>query len=133
MKKLTVFLLGLALLIAGIGLEANAQTVDLDIKSFRVTNRVSITKGKSIKIILGVKNNGSVDAYRVATITGEQEGGLVVYSAFMDVYDDVGRGSTNFEFPAYTPEDVGDIVWTAVINDDAPDIDEAVAVTRVVP
>jgi hypothetical protein len=133
MKKLSVFLLVLALVIAGTGIEANAQDlVDLDIKSFRVTKRVSETKGKPIKIVLGVKNNGSVDDIVPATITGKV-GGEVVYFWDMDVSDAVGRGSTNFEFPAHTPEVVGDIVWTAEISDEDPDEDLAEAVTRVVP
>jgi hypothetical protein len=134
-KKFSVFLLVLALLIAGTGLEANAQPlVDLDIKSFRVTNRVSLTRVKEIKIVLGVKNTGSVDGDRVASITGVQDG-VEVYRVDKLVSDAVGRGSTNYSFPTYTPdlEGVGDIDWTADIFDDDPDYDFAAAVTRVVP
>jgi hypothetical protein len=131
-KKFSVFLLVLALLIAGTGLEANAQVVDLDIKSFRVTKRVSESKGKSIKIVLRVKNDGTFDAGRRATITGDQNG-EEVYNQFMDVSDAVGRGSTNYEFTLFNPADTGDILWTAVIADDDPDDDTATAVTKVVP
>jgi hypothetical protein len=51
----------------------------------------------------------------------------------MMVSDAVGNGRTRFTFPAYTPTAPGDIVWTATIADDDPDVDEAMATTRVVP
>ena len=131
-KKLSVFLVVLGLLIAGTGLEANAQVVDLDIKSFRVTKRASLARAKPIKIVLGVQNNGINDEPRPATITGDQNG-TEVYNHTMDVSDAVGRGSTNYSFPTYTPAATGEILWEAWIADDDPDDDRAVAVTNVVP
>ncbi|MFQ5804173.1 MAG: choice-of-anchor D domain-containing protein [Candidatus Methylomirabilales bacterium] len=118
--------------LTGIGQTPGPAVVDLDIAQFRTTKRVSLTRVKPISIILVVKNGGSIDEQRIATVTGMQ-GGQMVYNQTMDVSDPVGDGRTRFNFPAYTPTASGDIMWTATITDDDPDVDSAMAVTRVVP
>ena len=69
---------------------------------------------------------------RPSTVIGIQ-GGVEVYNETIDVSDEVGNGRTRFTFPPFTPTASGEIVWTATIADDDPDIDEATATTNVVP
>ncbi|HAK60264.1 MAG TPA: hypothetical protein DCO77_07750 [Nitrospiraceae bacterium] len=108
------------------------RAVNLDIAGFRVTKRVSLARVKPVGIKLVVKNVGVIDEPRPATVTGVQNG-IEVYNVSMDVSDAVGDGRTTYELPSYTPTAAGDIMWTATIADDDPDVDEATAVTRVVP
>ena len=90
-------------------------------------------KPKVINIKLVVKNNGTANgAMRPATVVGMQNG-VEVYSMTLDVSDPVGNGRTTFNFPDYAPSRAGDIIWTATIADDDPDIDTASATTTVVP
>lgn len=106
--------------------------LDLDIAGFRVTKRVSLSRVKPVAIKLVVKNGGMVEGSADATVVGMQNE-MIVYSETISVTDPVGDGRTTYEFPAYTPEAIGDIMWTATIADVDPDVDEATAVTRVVP
>lgn len=117
---------------------AEPGLLDLDIAQLSVTKRVSVSRVRPVDIKLVVKNNGTVEGSALATITGEQNG-IVVYSETLTVTDAVGNGRTRYDdgstppIPPYTPTASGDILWTATIADDAPDIDEATATTRVVP
>lgn len=108
--------------------------VDLDIVQFKVTKRVRLANVKPIGIQLTVKNNSAVNGTetRVATVTGVQ-GSVEVYRQTLDVSDPAGNGRTKFDFPSFTPEAGGDIIWTATIADDDPDDDVATATTNVVP
>ncbi|UCH74879.1 MAG: PKD domain-containing protein [Rhodospirillales bacterium] len=112
--------------------------LDLDIAQFSVTKRVSASRPKPIGIKLVVKNNGTVEGSATATITGVQDG-VIVYSETLQVTDPIGNGRTRYDdssippVPPYLPVAAGDILWTATIADDDADIDEATAVTRVVP
>jgi hypothetical protein len=86
--------------------------------------------GKSITIKLKVKNNGSVLGQAIATVVGVQNG-EEVYRLRLNVYDDIGKGTTTFDFGSYTPTESGDITWTATIADEDPDVDVATAGTSV--
>lgn len=104
--------------------------VDLDIAQLKVTKSVRIANVKPIGISLVVKNNGSTEGIAMATITGIQNG-VEVYSETQSVSDGVGNGRTTVDFMSYTPNVSGEIVWTATIADDDPDVDEASASTNV--
>jgi hypothetical protein len=112
---------------------SGAELVNLDIKSLRVTNKVSVTKGKGIvDVLLTVENGGLAEGSADATITGVQNG-VPVYVQTVNVTDGVGNGSTRYTFQSYFPDAAGDITWTAVINDGDPDDDIASATTSVTP
>ena len=116
---------------------SGAELVNLDIKSLRVTNKVSVTKGKGIvDIQLSVENVGDTEGNGSATITGVQDQGgtqVPVYSQTLTVTDDVGKGATTYTFQSYIPDTAGDIIWTATIIDGDPDDDIATATTTVTP
>jgi hypothetical protein len=116
---------------------SGAELVNLDIKSLRVTNKVSVTKGKGIvDIQLSVENVGDTEGNGSATITGVQDQGgtlVPVYSQTLTVTDDVGKGATTYTFQSYIPDAAGDIIWTATIIDGDPDDDIASATTTVTP
>lgn len=104
--------------------------IDLDIAQFKVTKNVRIANVKPIGISLVVKNTGTTEGSAMATITGSQNE-IEVYSETQPVSDGVGNGRTTVDFMSYTPTVSGEIVWTATIADDDPDIDEATASTNV--
>ncbi len=107
---------------------APAQIVDLDIQQFRVTANVRVNQ--PIAVSLAVRNNGTVNAPRLATIVGQQ-GGVEVYRETMMVNDPVGGGATTFNFQNFVPRLAVPVNWTATIDDDDPDIDVATATTNV--
>lgn len=117
---------------------AEPGMLDLDIAALRVTKRVSFSRVKPVFLKLVVKNGASVEGSALATIIGVQNG-MEVYNETLTVTDPVGNGRTTFDdgsvppVPPYTPMAAGDILWTATIADDDLDLDEATAVTRVVP
>jgi len=104
--------------------------VDLDIAQIKATKNVRIANVKPIGISLVVKNNGSTEGSAMATITGIQNS-VEVYSQTQSVTDGVGNGRTTVDFMSYTPSVSGEIIWTAIISDDDPDVDEATASTNV--
>jgi cysteine-rich repeat protein len=106
--------------------------VDLDIRSFRSTNHIRLSRVKPVDITLVVRNSGAVDEPRPATVNGMQNG-KQVYHEIMMVSDPAGNGQAQYNFPAFTPTAAGEIVWTATIDDDDPDLDTATATTKVVP
>ena len=59
------------------------------------------------------------------------QGSVEVYNRTIDVSDAVGDGQSRFDFPPYDPVAPGEIVWTATIADDDPDVDVAIAFTTV--
>jgi hypothetical protein len=80
-----------------------------------------------------IENPGSLDEVRTATLTGVQ-GGIGVYTVTLDVSDMPGDdAATRYNFPSYTPEFEGDIVWSIAVADDDPDTDKMSAVTKVNP
>lgn len=118
--------------LSGSGFEAAVEVLDLDIKSFRVTKRVSLIRVKPVVIKLTVDNDGMVDGSADATLTGVQNGG-VVHEQTLSVTDAVGNGSNRYTLDPFTPDQVGDITWTLVIADEDPDDDVATATTTVLP
>ena len=107
---------------------SGASVLDLDIEAFKVTK--SQRTGREVTIQLVVENPGTVLGQALATVVGEQDG-VTVYHWTLNVYDYNGKGSTKFDFPAYTPMTPGTITWTATIYDVDPDLDEATATTLV--
>jgi PKD repeat protein len=108
--------------------------VDLDIAQFQVTKRIRLSakNPKPVSIKLVVENGGEVNVQtRPATVIGMQNG-VEVYNEILQISDPVGNGRTTFKFPTFTPVDAGNIMWTATIADDDPDVDEAIATTTVV-
>jgi hypothetical protein len=102
--------------------------LDLDINTLSVSKTGRV--GKSIPVKLKVENNGNVLGQAIATVTGVQNGDEV-YRLRLNVYDDIGKGTTTFDFGSYTPTAAGDILWTATIADEDPDEDKAEATTAV--
>jgi hypothetical protein len=111
--------------------------LDLDVASFRVTKRVSLTRLKPVGLTLVVRNMGTVEGSALATITGMQNG-TEVYNETLTVTDTIGNGRTTYNdssvpsIPPFMPTVEGDILWRATITDDDPDIDEVTAVTTIV-
>jgi PKD repeat protein len=104
------------------------ELLDLDIAALQVSSNVRV--GKSVSIRLKVENNGTVLGQAIATVVGMQNG-LQVYFRRLNVFDYIGRGTTTFDFAAYTPTESGDITWTATIADGDPDNDEVTEITTV--
>jgi probable HAF family extracellular repeat protein/parallel beta-helix repeat protein len=105
--------------------------VDLDITHFTVTKRVNLGSNKNIVVIsLSVKNMGTLDDFCDATVVGMQDTDEV-YNKNESVSDAIGKGSTTFDFPSFTPTLADDIVWTVTVADENPDVDVAVANTIV--
>lgn len=102
--------------------------VDLDIDRFTVpgTGRV----GRALTLSINVRNNGTVNQPRTATLTGTQNG-VQVYNRSLQVSDPVGGGTSQFAFPAFTPTVTGTISWKVEIFDDNPDVDVATGTTTV--
>ena len=110
---------------------SSVEFVDLDIKSFRVTKKVSISKGRGIvDVQLNVENGGVTEGSADATIVGVQND-AVVYTQTLSVTDGVGNGATSYTFQSYIPDAAGDITWTATIVDGDPDPDSETATTTV--
>ena len=114
---------------------ANEPAVlDLDVVGFRVTKRVRLSKVKPIRIKVVVKNLSMVAGAGTATVVGMQGSG-VVYEESMPVTDAVGNGRTTVNFPPFTPDTAGNILWTVTIADGDGVLDpgdEATAGTKVV-
>lgn len=107
--------------------------IDLDIASFQVGKRASIgsKNTRAIVIKLTIKSNGALNnGTWPATVSGVQNG-VEVYSETMMFSAADGVRRSRFEFPSYTPVVAGDIMWTAVISDEDPDDDTAIAQTSV--
>jgi hypothetical protein len=108
-------------------------SVDMDIKSLRVTKKVSASKARGVvDVQLTVENGGDTEGPASATITGVQDGSPV-YAQTITVSDPLGGGATTYTFQSYIPEVAGDITWTATIDDDDPDEDVETATTVVTP
>jgi len=112
--------------------------LDLDLVSLKPTKRVSLKRVKPVALKLVVMNSGTVEGSALATITGLQNG-VEVYNKTLTVTDGVGNGRSTFgdksvpAIPPFVPTVAGDILWTATIDDNDPDIDEITAVTTVTP
>ena len=118
--------------LSGSGIEAPVEVLDLDIKRFSVTRKISLTRVKPVVIKLTVNNGGVTEGSAPATVTGMQNG-VLVHEQTLDVTDGVGNGSTRYTLDPFTPQAVGEIQWTMVIADGDPDDDVATATTAVNP
>ncbi len=107
------------------------ENVDLDIDELGVSRTHILGRSRPINISLEVRNRGTVDAPRLATVVGTQNG-REIYRNSMLVSAAVGRGDREFRFPSYTPSSLGTLQWLATINDNDPDADQATTSTRVV-
>jgi hypothetical protein len=107
------------------------EMLDLDIARFKTTKRVSVAG--TVEISLAVANNGTIEDSCPATVIGVQDS-VEVYNETIEVSDAIGKGPTTHDFPTFTPPAVGDILWTAIVEDEDPnDDDEATAGTTVNP
>ncbi|MGD8310693.1 MAG: PKD domain-containing protein, partial [Chromatiales bacterium] len=104
------------------------ELLDLDIVDLSVSKNGRV--GKTIPVGLKVENNGMVLGQAIATVVGVQNS-EEVFRLRLNVYDDIGRGATTFDFGSYTPTVSGDIFWTATIADEDPDEDMEQAETSV--
>ncbi len=105
--------------------------IDLDIARFSVTKSVRLQRVRSVEIKMVVQNNGTINSQtRPATVIGMQNG-VQVFEETQQVYNPIGNGRSTFIFGPYTPTATGEIMWTATIADDDPDVDTAIAVTQV--
>jgi hypothetical protein len=104
------------------------ELLDLDINTLKVSKNVQV--GKPISIELRVENNGTVLGQAIATVVGMQND-IEVFRLRLNVFDDIGRGTTTFDFGSYVPTVPGDIIWSADIADGDPDNDEVTAITTV--
>jgi PKD repeat protein len=107
---------------------SRVELLDLDISALQVAKNGRV--GKPISISLRVRNRGTVFGQAIATVVGVQNE-IEVYRLRLNVFDDIGRGDTTFDFGSYSPTVAGDIVWTATIDDGDPDIDETTETTVV--
>jgi hypothetical protein len=107
--------------------------VDLDALRLKANRKVSLDRGKRIRLRVWFENPGTLDESRPATLTGVQAG-IEIYSESLDVADQPGDdAATKYNFPSYRPQAEGDIIWSVTVADDDPDIDRTSAVTRVMP
>jgi hypothetical protein len=108
----------------------NVGGVDLDIAGFTVPLLGRV--GRAQTITLDVRNAGTLNAARTATVTGTR-GGVQVYNRSLQVSDPVGGGTTRFTFPAFTPTATGTISWRVEIFDDNADVDVVTRTAVVAP
>jgi len=116
--------------LTGSGFIPQPEVLDVDISRFQATKRVSLKRVKPIEIKLVFNNNSAVADSVDVTVTGTQAG-TVVYHEQATVEVNSSRGAV--KLPAHTPNTLGDITWTAEINDQDPDDDTAKTATKVVP
>jgi PKD repeat protein len=104
--------------------------LDLDIAAFRTTPvAFNLRRSQPIKITLSVVNPGTVDGQGMAIVLGMQNG-EEVFAETIAVSSEPGGRRTKFEL-SYQPTKSGEILWMVMIDDDDPDVDEAMATTRV--
>jgi hypothetical protein len=103
--------------------------VDYDVRAFKATEEVELSKKLPVRLRLTVKNVGKVPGNAPATVVGMQNGSEV-YRKTMAVFAPVGKTGT-FDFPSYTPSAAGKIRWTVTIQDQGPARNTATATTEV--
>jgi len=106
---------------------------NLNIKQFKASTNVSLTRGSGIvSLDIAIENVGTEDGPGTLTVTGLQNGVEFVHQT-LQVRDPVGGGATRISLQSYIPTAAGEILWTATLQDGDPDIDEATATTNVRP
>jgi hypothetical protein len=116
---------------ASVTVTVPSPPVDLDIATFRVPNAVRVGRALGA-VTVTVRNNGTFNAPRTATLTATQNGVQVLTRSLL-VSDPVGGGTTQFVIPTFTPAAAGSISWRFEIFDDNPDVDVATGTTSVNP
>jgi len=111
---------------------------DFDIKSFRATRRVRLSRKRQplvISIKLVVKNNSRVPGATTVSIQGVHEDGSVLATYTVGVNDPVGRKRSRIVLAYEVDAGVnpGSILWTVSFDDGDPDIDEASTQSLVLP
>lgn len=104
--------------------------LDVDIQNFKVASQVRLDKVRPIEIRVDIRNAASVAGQVTLTVVGMQNG-VEVYNQSMSVSDGVGGGGSRYFFPSYIPVASGEILWTAALTDEDPDMDQAVNTTQV--
>ena len=106
---------------------------DLDIKQFKASKSVSLSKGSGIvSMNITIENNGTEEGPGLLTVIGEQNGVAFVHQV-VEVRDAIGNGATRITLQSYIPTEAGEILWTATLQDGNPDDDVATATTNVRP
>jgi len=127
--------------LTGSGFIPKPVMLDIDIKRFQVSKRISLKRIKPIELKLVASNMSVSDGSASSTaaksvnvnVTGIL-GGSQVYNQTITV--DIESDRLNILLPEYLPptnSDIGDIEWTVEIIDEDPDADIATAKTKVVP
>ncbi len=106
--------------------------LDLDIRSFRVSQKVELKRDEDdgIVIRLDIRTSGRTDGQGTATVVGLQNG-AEVYRVTLTVSSGNSRRTRSYTFPTYLPTASGVITWTATLIDGNADDDTATAVTQV--
>ncbi len=90
--------------------------VNLEIEEFDVESRYYLNQREAVEIELEVRNRGTADEPRMATVIGTQNG-MEVYRQTMMVSAPVGGfRDSEFEFPSFRPSQLGTIAWVAMIE-----------------
>ncbi len=106
---------------------------DLDIVEFTARAAVSLTRSTNLVVPLSIIiiNNGTEYGAGTLTVTGKQNGVEFVHQV-VKVSDLPGdTKSKKIKLQYYIPTEVGEIAWTATLQDGDPDEDVATAVTLV--
>lgn len=108
---------------------------DFDILKFKASkySKVVVNKGKhlgtAVKFEFKIFNEGTETATSRATLVGMQNG-QEIYRKTINVSTLPGRPRM-YMFPWYMPVARGDIAWTATLEDNDADVDQATAITTV--
>jgi hypothetical protein len=113
------------------GAQRPPVVVDYDISRFQTRTRVALSRVRAVQPTLLVNNPRGFIEPRSATVVGMQNG-VEIYNETVEVASSAGLTRFPVVFPRYTPVALGRITWTVTIADDDPDIDQAIAVTKVV-
>jgi hypothetical protein len=119
--------------IAGSGLAPRNLVSDIDIAGLRATKRLSLKRGKPVKIKVVLVNKSDISSSGTVTLAGLGDNGelSLTDSTQQDVTLAVGeRVTLIFD---HMPDVPGIYTWTATISDNDLDDDTATATTKVVP
>jgi hypothetical protein len=108
--------------------------MDIDIKQFTATRRVSLSTGQSamIAFTLVLSNPGTAAASGTVVLAGVQNA-MEIYSRTVNVTAPTGSTGTAVALPAYVPTAAGSIAWTLTVVDQNLDGDTVTAMTKVLP
>ncbi len=107
-----------------------AGDANLEIDEMDVDRRYRLGQREALEVELEVRNTGTVEESRMATVVGTQNGVVVYRESMMVSAPAGGLRSRDFDFPDFRPSQSGDIAWVATI---APNVDQATTTTDVQP